>query len=193
MDHLEFLVEEKSMAEVLKVLLPRILPEGWMLDVNYFIRPHEGKSDLKRSIPKKLRGFAQNKEQTTGFVIVQDQDSNDCRKLKKELAEICEENKSANIKFLVRIVCHELEAWYLGDMPAIQAVFPRFNPAKHINKAQFRSPDNCQNPKKILKGIVGEYAQIATAKAIAPYIDTVNNKSESFRQFVSGVLKFVKS
>ena len=58
MDRLEFLVEERSMAEVLKVLLPRILPASWVLDENYFIRPHEGKSDLKRSIPKKLKGFA---------------------------------------------------------------------------------------------------------------------------------------
>lgn len=55
MDRLEFLVEERSMAEVLKVLLPRILPASWVLDENYFIRPHEGKSDLKRSIPKKLK------------------------------------------------------------------------------------------------------------------------------------------
>ena len=61
MDRLEFLVEERSMAEVLKVLLPRILPASWVLDENYFIRPHEGKSDLKRSIPKKLKGFAQHK------------------------------------------------------------------------------------------------------------------------------------
>lgn len=70
MDRLEFLVEERSMAEVLKVLLPRILPASWVLDENYFIRPHEGKSDLKRSIPKKLKGFAQHKEQTTGFIII---------------------------------------------------------------------------------------------------------------------------
>lgn len=55
MDRLEFLVEERSMAEVLKVLLPRILPASWVLDENYFIRPHEGKSDLKRSIPTILR------------------------------------------------------------------------------------------------------------------------------------------
>ena len=119
MDRLEFLVEERSMAEVLKVLLPRILPASWVLDENYFIRPHEGKSDLKRSIPKKLKGFAQHKEQTTGFIIIQDQDSNDCRQLKQELVALCKANQAPNIKFLVRIVCHELEAWYLGDMKAI--------------------------------------------------------------------------
>ena len=134
MDRLEFLVEERSMAEVLKVLLPRILPASWVLDENYFIRPHEGKSDLKRSIPKKLKGFAQHKEQTTGFIIIQDQDSNDCRQLKQELVALCKANQAPNIKFLVRIVCHELEAWYLGDMKAIQAVFPRFNPCETSQK-----------------------------------------------------------
>lgn len=103
MDRLEFLVEERSMAEVLKVLLPRILPASWVLDENYFIRPHEGKSDLKRSIPKKLKGFAQHKEQTTGFIIIQDQDSNDCRQLKQELVALCKANQAPNIKFLVRI------------------------------------------------------------------------------------------
>lgn len=186
MDRLEFLVEERSMAEVLKVLLPRILPASWVLDENYFIRPHEGKSDLKRSIPKKLKGFAQHKEQTTGFIIIQDQDSNDCRQLKQELVALCKANQAPNIKFLVRIVCHELEAWYLGDMKAIQAVFPRFNPARHLKKSLFRLPDTCQNPKTRLKDIVGDYQQIATAQMIAPYIDIEHNRSESFRQFVSG-------
>ncbi|MFR2062098.1 MAG: DUF4276 family protein [Alistipes sp.] len=191
MDRLEFLVEERSMAEVLKVLLPRILPASWVLDENYFIRPHEGKSDLKRSIPKKLKGFAQHKEQTTGFIIIQDQDSNDCRQLKQELVALCKANQAPNIKFLVRIVCHELEAWYLGDMKAIQAVFPRFNPARHLKKSLFRLPDTCQNPKTRLKDIVGDYQQIATAQMIAPYIDIEHNRSESFRQFVSGIRKFI--
>lgn len=161
MDRLEFLVEERSMAEVLKVLLPRILPASWVLDENYFIRPHEGKSDLKRSIPKKLKGFAQHKEQTTGFIIIQDQDSNDCRQLKQELVALCKANQAPNIKFLVRIVCHELEAWYLGDMKAIQAVFPRFNPARHLKKSLFRLPDTCQNPKTRLKDIVILSADLA--------------------------------
>ena len=191
MDRLEFRVEERSMAEVLKVLLPRILPASWVLDENYFIRPHEGKSDLKRSIPKKLKGFAQHKEQTTGFIIIQDQDSNDCRQLKQELVALCKANQAPNIKFLVRIVCHELEAWYLGDMKAIQAVFPRFNPARHLKKSLFRLPDTCQNPKTRLKDIVGDYQQIATAQMIAPYIDIEHNRSASFRQFVSGIRKFI--
>ena len=36
MDRLEFLVEEESMAEILKVLLPQILSDSWKLNENYF-------------------------------------------------------------------------------------------------------------------------------------------------------------
>ena len=57
MDRIEFLVEEPSMAEVLKSLLPKILPAPWVLNENYFVRAHNGKSDLLRSIPNKLKGF----------------------------------------------------------------------------------------------------------------------------------------
>lgn len=179
------------MAEVLKVLLPEILPEPWQLDVNYFIRPHEGKSDLKRSIPRKLKGFAQHKNMETGFVIVQDQDSSDCRTLKRELVELCRAHEAANIKCLVRIVCHELEAWYLGDADAVHAVFRHFNPGRYANSVPFRQPDQCVNPKMRLKEIVGDYSQIATARMIAPYLDITRNRSESFRQFVAGIRKFI--
>lgn len=191
MDRLEFLVEEKSMAEVLRVLLPRILPEPWELNVNYFIRPHEGKSDLKRSIPKKLKGFAQHKHQVTGFIILQDQDSNDCKELKRELVELCQVCQASNIRFLVRIVCHELESWYLGDTRAIEEVFPRFDRTKYKGKSIFLRPDDYPSPKANLKKIVGDYQQIATAKKIAEHIDVANNKSESLRQFVSGLLGFI--
>lgn len=191
MNRLEFLVEEKSMAEVLKVLLPRILPAPWQLDVNYFIRPHEGKSDLRRSIPRKLKGFAQQKDMETGFVIVQDQDSNDCKTLKQDLVQLCKANEADNIKYLIRIVCRELEAWYLGDIDAIHVVFHQFKPDKYRKNASFRQPDKCVNPKMRLKAIVGEYSQIRTAQMIAPHLNITQNRSESFRQFVSGIQKFI--
>lgn len=54
---IEILVEEPSMEAVLKELLPKILPAPWELGVNCFIRSHEGKSDLKKSIPKKMKVF----------------------------------------------------------------------------------------------------------------------------------------
>lgn len=192
MDRIEFLVEELSMAELLKVVLPRILPAPWELDNNYYIHPHEGKSDLKRSIPTKLRAY-RKRPFSTCFVVIQDQDSNDCKQLKQELVDLCKANKSDNITYLVRIVCHELEAWYMGDVEAIQSVFPRFKANMHRSTRIFRNPDACVNPKERLKKIVGEYPQIETAHKMAQQMDTNNNKSESFNQFVSGILKLIKA
>lgn len=189
MDRLEFLVEEESMAEILKVLLPQILSDSWKLNENYFIRPHQGKQDLKRSIANKLIGFARMKHIRTGFFIMQDQDSNDCRVLKQDIINICKQHSANNIGYLVRIVCHELEAWYLGDMFAIQSVFPPFNSQRYANSARFRVPDNCVNPCDELKKIVGDYSQIGMAKKIAPCMSITRNISKSFQQFVSGVTK----
>jgi Endonuclease V len=54
---IEILAEEASMALFLEGLLPRILPPDYAFGINCFVRPHEGKSDLQKSIPKKLRAF----------------------------------------------------------------------------------------------------------------------------------------
>lgn len=191
MDRIEFLVEEASMAELLRVILPRVLSDTWKLGSNCFIRPHEGKSDLRRSIPNKFKGLGRC-PYLVGFVIVQDQDSNDCKQLKQELVSLCEANKAENTSYIVRIVCHELEAWYIGDVNAIHSVFPRFHIEQHEHTAMFRSPDNCVNPKSRLKNIVGDYSQINTAKQIGRHLDVENNKSESFNQFVSGVLRLAE-
>lgn len=191
MDRIEFLVEEPSIAAVLKKLLPQILPAPWTLDENYFIREHNGKSDLRRSIPNKLNGFGRIPNQVTGFVIVQDQDSNDCRILKQELIQICEKNTSVNIRYLVRIVCRELESWYIGDVNALHAVFPRFD-VNNARLAKFRDPDRCVNPKNELKKIIGEYSQIATAKEMGQHMDIAINKSISFNQFITGVKHFIQ-
>jgi len=192
MDRLEILVEEPSVAEVLNIILPKVLPDGWVLNENCFVRPHEGKQDLQLSIPRKIRA-ASKKDFTTGFIILQDQDSNDCRVLKSQLVKLCEDAQPGNraVPFKVRIVCHELEAWYLGDMDAIERVFPRFHADKYRGKKKFRQPDECNNPKQELKKIVGNYAQITTAREIAPHMDIQGNNSPSFHCFISGLLSMV--
>ena len=188
MDRLEILVEEPSIAEVLKVILPKVLPEGWALNENCFVRPHEGKRDLQLSIPHKIH-VASKRDFTTGFIVMQDQDNNDCHILKNLLVGICEDaQKDGNIvPFKVRIVCHELESWYLGDLDALEQVFPRFHAAAFRGKKKFRQPDDCANPKQELKKIVGNYSQIAIAREIANHMDIEGNKSTSFQSFISSV------
>ena len=112
---LVFLLEESSMKELLDIILPKILPEG----VDFITIPHSGKTDLRKSIPIKMWGW---NEPDARFVIVHDQDSNDCVILKTELRQLCEGHSK---KCLIRIPCHELEAWYFGDLKAVSMAFGR--------------------------------------------------------------------
>ena len=59
---LVFLLEERSMKALLDGLLPRFLP-----DLKFQCVPHEGKHDLEKSIPRKLRAW---QEPGVRFVIM---------------------------------------------------------------------------------------------------------------------------
>ena len=105
MIELFFLVEELSIRELLNGILPKILPE----EVSFKIIKHEGKTDLLKSVPRKLRAY---QKPGVKFVVLIDQDGNECRYLKRQLFELCEQGGRSDA--LIRIVCHELESWFLG-------------------------------------------------------------------------------
>jgi hypothetical protein len=194
MPRIEILTEEPSIKEVLNVILPKILSDKWKLDENYFIRPHEGKSDLKKSIPKKVTAFSSSPYEKIGIVIIQDQDSHDCKILKTEILELCEQNnKNQSCEILVRIVCRELESWYLGDMEAIEKAYPKFKAKNYATKSKFRTPDNLNNSQEEIEKILPEFTKIDSAKRIAPHLNTdilSTNKSISFNIFLKGITDF---
>ena len=108
-----FLLEEESMKVLLEGLLPRIFPQ-----LNFQCIHHEGKSDLEKSIPRKLRAW---REPGVRFVVLRDNDGTDCVFLKQRLLKICSDAGGKDT--LVRIVCEELEAWYLGEPDALAEAF----------------------------------------------------------------------
>ena len=185
---IEFLLEEQSMAFFLEELLPRILPPQYQLNVNYFLRPHNGKSDLLKSIPRKVKAFSNVNYETVKIVVLHDQDSNDCIKLKSKLKTICEESGTCPV--LIRIVCRELEAWHLGCFDGLEKVYPRLKGSIHRNKAKFRNPDSCHASDE-LRRIVPEFKKSDTARQMGKIIDINSNKSDSFQQFISGLSKFL--
>ncbi len=174
--NLVFMVEELSMKEFLSILLPRVLPEA----VTFKIIPHSGKTDLQHSIPHKLKAWNMP---DTKFVVVQDQDSADCKVLKSELQQLCDSVISG---VLVRIACVELEAWYWGDLHAISKAYNK-DLTGLANKALYRNPDCIQNPKQELKKFLPQHQQISGARSIAPHINIESNTSASFRIFISGI------
>ena len=183
-----FLLEEESMKALLDILLPKILPNG----IEFYTIPHNGKTDLRRSIPRKLRGW--NEPGDVRFVVVHDQDSHDCMALKDELLQLCEPCKKT---VLIRIVCQELEAWYFGDLNAVgQAYGDTYKPEmiKGLSaKAKFRFPDKVINPKEELERIIPLYQEVSGARKIAPFMDVNLNSSTSFMAFVNGVRKFISA
>lgn len=181
---LVFLLEERSMKLFLEGLLPRILPSEIPPPI---LIPHEGKSDLEKSIPRKLRAW---QDPDACFVIVRDQDHSDCHEVKAKLVQLC--HKSGRKQSLVRIACRELESWFLGDLDAIDAAFSTHH-AKKQNKSQYRVPDTIGSPARELEKLVPGYGKVSGARALGPLINIENNRSVSFACFVSGVRHLVQT
>jgi hypothetical protein len=180
MTMLVVLVEEASMAQLLMDhLMPKILG-----DRSFRVISHQGKSDLEKSIPRKLKGAW---PPGTRFVVVRDNDGGDCMALKARLLGLCQEDKRD--RTLVRIVCQELESWYLGDLLALDRSGlvrgSRF--AREQGKAKFRNPDRLANAKEELCKLVRGYKPLSGTRAIGPHLDVERNLSRSFQVFVEGV------
>ncbi len=178
--NLVFLLEERSAKFLLEILLPKILPSG----TTYQLIAHDGKQDLAKSIPRKLTAW---NTPETKFVVLHDQDSNDCIALKANLRAMC---KNSDKEVLIRIACRELESWYFGDLHAVSCAYGRDLTPLTL-KSKYRNPDKIGNPKQELRKLVPEYEQIAGAKTIGPYMDLLNNTSTSFNVFLKGVQQLI--
>ncbi len=184
---LVFLLEEPSMKALLDVLLPRIVPEN----ITFKCIHHEGKQDLEKSIPRKLKAW-----KTAGrFIIIRDQDSGNCRNIKEKLADLCEQYGRSDT--LTRIVCHELESWFLGDLAAVEKAFDlkaRKLSGKQNNK-KYRDPDQLNSAKQELKKLVSNYQQISGSREICKYLEVENldtNTSYSFKVFIKSIKKILE-
>lgn len=172
-----FLVEERSMAVFLKGLLPRFFP-----DLDFRCYPHEGKQDLARSIPRMLRVW---KTPGDRFVVVHDNDRKDCKELKKGLRARCKEGRREDT--LIRIACQELEAWYLGDLPALATAYDSPSVRNLAGKRKFRNPDEIQHPSREIKQEIRSFQKIAGARLMARHMNPDENRSTSFRVFMRGI------
>lgn len=173
-----FLVEEDSMKYLLDVILPQLLSS----ETEFMTIAHNGCGDLRRSLRCKLNSW---RGDDLRFIILHDQDNRDCAALKRELEELCRPYRQ---DVLIRVVCHELEAWYFGDLAAVGKAYGK-DLASLANKSQYRTPDAIRNPKELIRRLIPEHQQIAGAKRIARNMDIFSNSSASFNVFISGVLR----
>ncbi|MBF0235670.1 MAG: DUF4276 family protein [Desulfamplus sp.] len=181
MKYLVFLLEEPSAKEMLKGILPKIIsPE---ITIKYII--FEGKQDLEKQIINKLNYW---KIAETYFIVMRDQDSADCKDVKQNLINKIKQTKKAD-QCIVRIACHELESFYLGDLEAVENGLKMKNISKLQNNKKFKNPDRLANAAQELKKLTSlNYQKISGSRAIAPFLNiSGENKSKSFNVLLNGI------
>ncbi len=178
-----FMLEERSMGEFLEGLLPRLVPA-----LRYVLVTHEGKADLERSLPRKLRAW-----RTPGarFVVVRDQDAGDCVSIKRRLAKVAADAGKPDT--VVRIACRELESWMLGDPEGFGAAIGRRELAKLATKEMLRDPDRLGSPSNELHRLLKGYSKTAGARAAGVGVSWTTNRSRSFQHFVAAVQRLAAS
>lgn len=181
---LAFLLEEPSARALLEGLLPRLLP-GESVHPRFLVL--EGKQDLEASIARKLRSW---NAPSTAFVILRDQDSDHCTTLKAKLRELAAQSGKSEV--LVRVACHELEAWALGDWQAVAEAHANPKLAKHDLAALYADPDKLHNPFAELRKHVREYQKVDGARRLGRLLMPERNRSTSFRVFCEGVVRLAR-
>ena len=167
-------------------LIPRLLP-GTVEGQHFLCVQHEGKSDLDRSIPRKLSAWRFPGDR---FVIVRDNDNANCIQLKARFQAVCEAN--GRPETLVRLVCQELESWYVGDLHALASAFenPKLNtPAL---RKRFANPDEWQKPSIEISRLIPAFQKGSGARIMAARLSGTGNSSHSFKIFVTGVCRIAQ-
>ena len=199
MRHLVPLVEEPSMEEFLRLLLPRVLPECCRFEIHSF----RSKPRLLRNLKPRLRSYARWLPDDWRIIVLVDRDNDDCRQLKKKLEEATaaaglrtrSEAGGPHRQTINRIVIEELEAWYFGDWQAVRSAYPRV-PDSISRSARYRDPDAISKTwetfERILKK-VGYFTtglrKIEAARDIAIHIEPGRNHSNSSTRFAQRSLQ----
>jgi hypothetical protein len=192
----EILVEEPSTEAALQVLMPKIRP-GLGFQVHVF----NGVHDLLDKLPARLRGYAGWLGEDQRVVVVRDEDRKDCKKLKREIEEMARKaglatKRSARGSFqvLTRIAVEELEAWLLGDVPALVETYPGVSPTLSSQR-RYRDPDAIkggtwealQDALQRAGHFPGGLPKIQVAREVAANMDPERNLSKSFQVFRDGI------
>jgi hypothetical protein len=203
--HLEILVEEPSVEAALQELVPKIVGG----EVSFNLITHQGKDALLKSLPNRLRGYRAWLPEGFRIVVLLDEDREDCFKLKARMEEAArragfttasDPEASGRFTVLNRVAVEELEAWFLGDVPALRQVFPKI-PESLGKRARFRDPDSVRGGtwealERELQRL-GYYSsgmpKIELARMVARHMEPNQNRSPSFKVFQEGLRRLVET
>ena len=212
--HIEVLVEDSSGGKQLEILLPQIIgefgePHTWRIIVYKGIgrlpkdlatKPDPAKRALLNRLGQVLPGYARTPGIDAVLVVV-DSDRRDCRQFLSELHAFLTECRPAP-KTMFRLAVEEMEAWYLGDRPALLAAYPR---AKTEVLGRYQQDSICGTWELLADAVHpgGSTAVKAAgwplpgqikhewAKQITPRMNIEQNQSPSFRKLRDGLRRLV--
>ncbi|MDP1561846.1 MAG: DUF4276 family protein [Pirellulaceae bacterium] len=171
-----FLTEEESMKAALETLISRTWPAA-IAGVNWIVLSFQGKSDLEKNIVPKMKSWRYG---APHFVILRDQDGSDCEAVK---AALCQKAEQGGRPFTVRVVCNELESWFLGELDAVELAYPKSNASSLKAAAKLRVPDSLTNACQELEKLVQTTGKVGRATAIAKFFAPARCTSNSFQVF----------
>ena len=207
--HFEILVEDHSGKEALDILVPRIIGGGHTFRVHAYkgvgrIPPggmrHEkdlASRLLLNNLPRLLRGYGKTFQGRADYpfavIVVCDLDDKCRKEFRQELMGILDAcDPKPETRFCIAV--EEGEAWFLGDLDAVRAAFPR---CKEAVLNSYENDSICGTWEKLADAVFpGGAPSLAAkgwqavgqeksrwAKAIAPRMAVENNRSPSFCYF----------
>ena len=198
--HIEFLVEESSADAALHNLLPKMLGDL----ASYSIHAFQGKRDLLAKLPARRRAYRSWSGEDGRIVVLIDADVEDCREL-KALLEAAARNAGfvtrsaaggSRFQVLNRLAVEELEAWFFGDIPALQAAYPRLG-TELARRAHYRTPDAIKGgtwealERELQRRgyFPGGLPKVEVARTVSTHMEPERNRSHSFQLFRQGLLE----
>ena len=167
------------MRNLLDGLLPRIFPK-----LRFHCVPHNGKDDLDDNIPTILRRW---QEPGARFVVVRDNDNGNCIKLKEELKRLCRQGRREDT--LIRLVCQELECWYLSEPSALAEAYGDERLRNIRRWVRFRDPESRAKPSDDIRKLIPAFQKTDGARRMAQHLTREGNRSHSFAILLSGIEK----
>ncbi len=207
--HFEILVEDRSGKTMLDLLIPKIISDQHTFEVyaykgvghipkNLRISTDARKRILLDQLPKLLRGYGRTfagypPNYPAAVIVVCDLDDKCLKAFRQELFAVLNAcNPKPETRFCIAI--EEGEAWLLGDIPAIKAVYPN---ARDNVLSRYENDSICGTWELLADAVssggsnglknrgwqvVGREKSV-WAEKITPHMNVDDNASPSFRYF----------
>jgi len=213
--HFEILVEDQSGKKALDILVPKIIASEDTYKVHSYKgigripKNLNGKADASRRIlldqlPRLLRGYGNSfancsDDYPAVVILICDLDGKCLQTFRQELLAILDTcNPKPETRFCIAI--EEGEAWFLGDIPAIKAAYPK---AKVPVLNSYENDAICGTWEHLADAVFPGGAQTLSGKGwqaigaeksawserIAPHMDVAKNSSPSFCYFKTTLQK----